>query len=134
MRYIAQTDELGCFIAAAAMVLDLTYEQVAQTVPLQDLAILGQTSPNFLGIHALAQVEALALAQGRMIVDQNPPFTVEPGLRYIAVVPTAIFNANHALAVDEMGVAFDPDERNEHVRKLWFEYNILALLEFRPTP
>jgi hypothetical protein len=132
MEYIAQRDELGCFIAAAAMVLDLTYEQVALTVPLQEASIIEQTGINFLGLLALDRIEALALAQGKQIVDLNPPFPVRAGLRYLAMIPTEIYQVNHALAVDETGIAFNPDPRYEHVRSLWSEYFVLGLLEFRP--
>ena len=132
MQYVAQQHELGCFIAAAAMVLDLTYEQVALTVPLQEASIIEQTGINFLGLLALDRIEALALAQGMQVVDLNPPFAVQVGLRYLAMIPSANPDINHALAVDETGIAFNPDPRYEHVRKLWSEYIVLGLLEFRP--
>jgi len=129
MEYVAQEDEFGCLIAAAAMVLDLTYTQVAKTVPLQDPEIFRQTGKNLLGVIALDRIEALALTRGKEMIDLGPPpFVTQDGLRYIAMVPAA----NHALAVDETGIAFDPAPVNEGVRKMWSEYDVLALLEFRP--
>jgi hypothetical protein len=127
MQYVAQEHDLGCFIAATAMVLDLTYEEASQTVPLQDPANVVSS-----GVLTLAQVMQLARAHGRIVVDQNPPLTVRAGFRYIAMIATPIPNVYHNLAIDETGIAFDPDPSNEDVRKPWSEYGVLGLLEFRP--
>jgi hypothetical protein len=116
------------------MVLDLTYEEVSRTVPLQDLVTIQRTGVNLQGLLALDRIVELAKAHGKNVVDLNPPFAVLGGLRYIAMVPTLVPLCNHALAVDETGVAYDPDPINERVRKSLSKYTVLALLEFRPLP
>jgi hypothetical protein len=130
MRYVAQQDMRGCLVAAVAMVLDMTYEDVGLVVPLQDssrLYELGYVEAWWQ--NALEQIRALASARGKIVVSLPP--TVRPGLRYLAQVRAALPNSYHALAVDETGIAFDPDPCNEDVRKPLSEYDVLALLEFR---
>lgn len=130
MNYVAQEDQLGCFIAATAMVFDLTYAEAALLVPLQ-LPYEGG-GPNIAGLVGLEAVRMLAEGHGFEMIDQERPFAVRSGLRYIASVPTAVSNYGHALAIDEAGIALDP--ANEETRKPWSEYEITALLEFRPVP
>jgi len=103
MNLIPQQHPLGCFIASTAMVLDMTYEDVAQTIPLQDQGGEEWWQP------VLASLQALAAPRGKVVVDLEPPFIVQPGMRYLAQVPTNIPGFYHILAIDESGIAFNPD-------------------------
>ena len=133
MRYVAQQDPLGCLIACVAMVLDMTYEEVSGSVPLQDVPELQRTGVNRLGLVAMDRVEELAKSQGKQVVDlPSKPFICRAGLRYISAIATTNPLIAHSVAIDENGVVFDPDPANEHYRKHWAEYEALAMLEFRP--
>jgi hypothetical protein len=132
VKHVAQKDPLGCMIAATAMALDLTYEQVAEVVPLQDLDELQRTGCNALGLIALSRVKKLAKKHGKKAVDIAKPFSIKPGIRYLGMVlgPTPLLT--HAVTVDEFGTVFDPDASESAPRKSCSEYEFLAMLEFRP--
>ena len=132
MEYVAQKHPLGCMIAAAAMVLDLTYEQVSDKVPLQSIEDLRQTGINGLGIVAWNNLKTLARARGKVIFDfPDKPFILRPGLRYLGMLPTANYLLTHVVAIDETGVVFDPDPAKEQSRENWETYDFMAMLEFR---
>jgi len=119
-------------IAAAAMVLDSTYDCVSKTVPLQDPKAIEETGTNKLGLLGLAEIEKLALKQGKQMIDvPDKPFNPRRGLRYIAMIPRTE-QACHCVAIDETGTVFDPDPDRKEARDHWSTYNILALLEFQP--
>ena len=120
MRYVAQQHPLGCFIAATAMVLDMTYEEVAACVPLQDNGIPSDPP--------IEEVINLAETRGVAADDPEMPLTCQHGRRYILALRTGT-KQFHAIAVDETGAAFDPS--NQGSRRLWAEYEPAAMLEFR---
>jgi hypothetical protein len=132
MEHIQQEHPYGCMIAAAAMVLDSTYDAVSKTVPLQDFQILEETGINTLGLLGLDEIEQLALKQGKQMIDVDKPFSPRRGLRYIAMIPRAEL-MTHCIAIDETGTVFDPDPASKNTRNHWSTYNIIALLEFQPT-
>jgi hypothetical protein len=123
MTHVPQEHHLGCLIAATAMVLDLTYADVARTIPLQ------YTPGEAWWQSTLTRLQALAATRDQVIVDLPLPFVVQPGLRYLLQIPTAIPNYTHVLAIDENGVAYDPDD--PATQRHWSEYNVLALIEFK---
>ena len=135
MKYVAQQHPLGCLIASVAMVLDMTYEQVAETIPLQDMEELEKTGVNRLGLIAYDRIEELARSRNIQIVgSESGQFVCEIGLRYLAVFPADTDPLmTHTVAIDEMGLVFDPDPVNEHVRGYWSSFDFLGMMEFRPA-
>jgi len=132
MKYVAQEHPLGCFLAATAMVLDMTYEQVSEKVPLQDPKALQKTGINILGLVALEEVEKLARSCNRAFAYPVPPFVCKAGFRYIGVLPIRK-QETHAVAIDESGVVFDPDS-NALSGKNWAELVFSGgMLEFQPS-
>ena len=87
MKHVVQKDELGCLLAATAMVLDLAYDDVKKTVPLQDPVALQEQGVNHLGGQAFDEIQKLALEPGKQFADVFQPFVCEKGVRYIAVLP-----------------------------------------------
>jgi len=132
MRYVAQLDKTGCLVASTAMVLDLTYADVAQVVPTDDASRypLAGSNDEWWQV-AFKGIQSLASAKGETVVELERPYMVQFGLRYLAMVPTDTPNFHHVLAVDETGIAFDPCNEDGH--KPWSEYQIIALLEFQPS-
>jgi len=82
VRYVQQEDPMGCMIAAAAMVLDVTYQQVSEVIPLQKF---DGDAVNRTGLYALDQIERLARNQGWSFTYPEPPFSCREGSRYIGV-------------------------------------------------
>src|SRR5438132_246061 len=111
MKYVAQQHPLGCFIACIAMVLDMDYAEVSDLVPLQDdLEQLQRTGINALGAEAFDIFAALAESKHLEIADVQKPFECRAGCRYLMALLTSDRHINHCVAVDEAGVAFDPDD------------------------
>jgi hypothetical protein len=134
MEHVRQLHPLGCFIAAAAMVLDMTYDEVAAVMPLQDMDVLRNTGQNKLGIYGWRNLHILAKERGKAIVDfTSKPFVRKPGLRYLGMLATPDPLLTHIVAIDEDGIVFDPDPNNEKSRKSWLEYDFMAMAEFRST-
>jgi hypothetical protein len=129
MRYVPQQDSVGCLIAAVAMVLDMSYEQVSGIVPIQDMGELQRTGTNRVGLLALDRIKKLAESQGKQVIDLPEPFVCKAGTRYVSAIATTDPLMAHTVAVDENGVVFDP--LNEHTRKDWSGYQFLAMLELR---
>jgi hypothetical protein len=123
-------------IASAAMVLDLTYEQAAEQIPIQDMGEILETGVNKLGIDGLDSIEKMAEARGRTILDLPKPFALQRGFRYLAVIPSVGNNPlqYHVVAVDENGIVFDPDHDRANWRKRWTEYDFVAVLEVQCNP
>lgn len=127
MRHVTQQDEHGCFIASAAMVLDMSYEQMSQIMPLQDPEELRQTGKNTTGLVDLDRFVAL-LESRKISFDYLPsPFVCKPGYRYVMMLRGNDPAMNHAVAVDETGMVFDP--LDEHARKDWSECERLGVIE-----
>ena len=133
MDMLPETHPLGCMIAAAAMVLDLTYEQVSEQVPLQDAAALERTGRNWLGLTGLDNIELLALEHGKR-VSRFPCKTIHSETRSTLhrydLQPDPLIT--HVVAIDESGVVFDPDPAKEQSRENWETYDFMAVLEFCP--
>jgi hypothetical protein len=129
MRYVVQENELGCFVAAIAMVLDLTYAEVEPVIPPASWLDYNTPGPHESERLAYERLPGFALAHGWVVIDLEN-LIVQPGLRYVAAIPGPIPNSRHAVAIDETGIVFDPGPLNENVRKHYSEYAILGLLEF----
>ena len=115
------------------MVLDLTYEQVSEQVPLQDATALERAGRNCLGLTGLDNIELLALEHGKRVSDfPAKPFILKPGLRYIGMICSPDPSITHVVAIDESGVVFDPDPAKEQSRENWETYDFMAVLEFCP--
>jgi hypothetical protein len=122
MRYVAQEDDLGCIIAASAMVFDLTYKEAARFIPLQRADDF-QDGENMLADSIREGLEKLALTYEKEMVDlDEPPFRLKEGFRYIAIVPTGAPHLNHTVAVDETGIVFNPDSDSRDDRRHWSEH------------
>jgi hypothetical protein len=106
MKHVMQKDEIGCLVAVTAMVLDLEYDEVKNTVPLQDPEFQKQ-GVNYLGGQAFDEIQKLAQVRGKQFDDVFPPFVCEKGVRYVAVLRSTA-SLLHALAIDESGQVFDP--------------------------
>lgn len=120
MRHVFQEDPMGCFIASVAMVLDMTYQEVAKFIPLQtDVSS---------GVVAIKKAIELARCRGWSAIDLEEPFAVKLGLRYIRVFHLR-HPLYHAVAVDEKGVTYDPDSRSE--QQECSEVSPIGVLEFR---
>jgi len=133
MNYVAQKHNLGCLIAAGAMVFDLSYEQACWFIPLPREEDLKDESVNEVTELAVSRLQSLSnLSAKEMSALDGPPFDLKEGCRYIASLETDRPNFLHSVAVDETGTVFDPDLDNQHLRKHWTEYQIKAVLEFRP--
>lgn len=132
MNYVAQPTRLGCLIAAAAMVFDISYERAGMFIPLPQDDDL-QDGENVLADLIYDRLQKLAAMHGKEAIDlDDPPWDVKRGLRYIALIPTGTPHLNHSVAIDEEGIVFDPDPDNQANRRPWTEYPIIAMLEFRP--
>ena len=132
MRYVRQADELGCFRACAAMVLDMDYSDVAKEMPLQD-----KSCPNEIGTRgdeAVTNFYKLAASRGLHVKDlgdlSKNRIYCEAGLRYVFFI--AGLEINHAVAIDETGIVFDPYDPNS--RKHWTDYQPKGALEIGPNP
>jgi hypothetical protein len=133
MQYVGQQDKMGCGIAALAMVLDMTYEQVAAVLRLPDLnadldALL------FTGCNSSAEkddadMEALARIRGKKVVHFDHIPELKPGSRYLGVIPVEPYLC-HIVAIDERGIVFDPTDVTS--REPWQRYIFAAVLEFQP--
>ena len=132
MRHIPQEHPLGCFIAAAAMVLDLEYSEVAETVPLQDVQALRETEVNILGLAAYDAVVQLATKQGKLVADLIAPFNCATQYRYIGILAPES-ETNHAVAIDEVGIVFDPEPSRSTSRRHWSEYEFAAIARIHPN-
>jgi hypothetical protein len=64
MRYIEQEHSEGCMIAAIAMVLDMTYEEAAESIPLPDRSAFLATGENLLQLRAYDELKTLAEKRG----------------------------------------------------------------------
>ena len=111
------------------MVLDLSYEQVAATIPQPSFSLTKQERID-LGLRAYFGIEQLAAANGLEMVDliAPPPFICKSGLRYLGILSRSPL-LQHGVAIDESGNVFDPDSTD---RKRWSEYVFSSMLEFRP--
>jgi hypothetical protein len=133
MRYVSQQHPMGCFIASIAMVLDLSYEQVAETVPLPDMGELQRTGRNSLGSAAFDGMKLLATTHGKSVLDNcMKPFSLKQGFRYLGMLSTSNSLLTHVVAIDQNGIVFDPDPVNEQSRESWQAYDFMAIVEFRP--
>ena len=131
MNHIRQKDALGCWIASLAMVLEMTYEEVSEHIPLQDWELVKQTGFNSLGLVGWNNMNTLSRARGWEIFDfPAKPFIVKLGFRYVGMLGTADPSRIHVVAIDETGLVFDPEVDDFH--KDWKEYDFMAMLEFRP--
>jgi len=125
VRYVRQEDPMGCMIAAAAMVLDMTYQEAAEKVPLQDASDLVST-----GVIAIEKVRELGQSMGWAVIDLEKPYILQNDCRYILVIPRELPPLCHAVAVDEFGCVVDPDCGRES-GKQWSDLEVVGLLEFR---
>ena len=123
---------MDCMIAAVAMVLDMSYEEVSETIPLPDLDTLRITGKNSLGLKAFDDLKTLAESKSKKVIDLGyVPDTLRAGSRYLGMLPTPDPLVTHVVAIDESGIAFNPDTNQEKSRD-WRDYDFLAVLEFRP--
>jgi hypothetical protein len=122
LEYVAQKDAMGCLIASTAMVLDMTYDEVAKFIPFHDPNALYET-----GNAICDQMFALAEKQGRKFDDVLKPFLCEADKRYIGILP-AREGIRHAVAIDEFGVVFDPAD--ESSLRFWTDCEFEGLLGF----
>jgi hypothetical protein len=131
MQYVAQEHPLGCFIACTAMVLEMSYRDVAAVVPLQEWDELLESGRSTLGPKAVEQMLCLAQHQGVEVNDAKRPLQCVSGCRYILAVSKGDPQVLHAIAVDESGAAYDPNEAS--LNKNWLDYkgSTAAALEFR---
>jgi len=104
------------------MVLDMTYAQVSKVIPLQDANAVAAS-----GNTVCDEFFELLRKQGKTFSEHKKSFVHEPGKRYIGVIQTAS-NLNHAVAIDEFGVVFDPEASLSESRKSWTEYEFIGLL------
>jgi hypothetical protein len=109
------------------MVFDLSYDEAAERIPLQDLAAFQKTGTNLIGTQAFDAIVGLAHERGKRIDDVFKPLVCQIGVRYIAVL--AATPVNHAVAVDELGFVFDPAEAAPSGQR-WSEYDFYAVLGF----
>lgn len=124
---------MGCMIAATAMILDMSYEEVAEAIPLPDMEALRLTGRNSLGLKAFDDMKVLAEARGMRMLDfESKPETLEAGLRYMGMLATPDPLIKHVVAIDEQGVVFDPDPTKEQSRENWRAYDFITMLEFQP--
>jgi hypothetical protein len=128
LKHIVQKDDLGCLIASAAMVFDLSYEEAAKTIPLQDPVALQSEGINLLGLAAFDAIERLAEERGKRIEDVFKPFVCRAGARYIAILHSPA-QIGHAVAIDELGFVFDPAEETPS-GECWSKYDFHAVLGF----
>jgi hypothetical protein len=122
MQYIAQKDEHGCLRAALAMILDMTYDEVARSIPLQTQTQITET-----GYMVFDRVIELLSSKGLTIESAT---ACNPGTRYLAVSWDGTSVLAHSLAVDESGTVFDPLDSSS--RKHWSEIPAFAFLALRP--
>jgi hypothetical protein len=132
MQYILQQHPMGCMIAAIAMILDMSYEEVAKTIPLPDIQALTLTGRNSLGLKTFDDMKVLAETRGQRVFDfDSKRETLEPGFRYLGMLTTPDPLVKHVVAIDEQGVVFDPDPGKEQSRENWKAYDFVAVLEFQ---
>jgi hypothetical protein len=136
MQYVAQQHQMGCEIAAVAMVLDMSYEEVSETLrpqDMNDMEALLRNGRNASGLNAFEDMIALARTRGKKVVDfQSLPDTLKPGVRYLGRLRTNNPLIHHIVAIDEQGIVFDPDPEKAQSRESWRTYDFIALLEFQP--
>jgi hypothetical protein len=119
-------------IAAVAMIMDMTYEEVSKTIPLPDIDALRLTGKNSLGLRAFDDMKELAKSRGKRVLDFGYlPETLVPGSRYLGLLSTPDPLVTHTVAIDEQGIVLDPDSAQEQSHH-WRNYDFMALLEFRP--
>lgn len=114
------------------MVLDMTYDDVAKFVPLQDPIEISETGVNTLGLLGFDRIVCAAEERGFSIADVPKPFTCKTGCRYIMALSYGNPRLLHAVAVDEIGTVFDPAD--EFSREQWSKFTPLAVLEFSRRP
>lgn len=133
MNYVAQEEPTGCLIAAVAMCLDMTYAEVKTFIPLNTPADM-QGGRNLLARKIIKGLKQLVASKGMKICEplDGPPYN-EIGTRYLATILTSEAHLNHALAVDENGIAFDPaDESYREPFASYPDWKILSVIGFRP--
>lgn len=128
MRYVAQQHPLGCFVAAAAMVFDMTYEEMLSALPMQSFEEMAKTKLNRAGLALFDRVADLARSRNIAFDDAIPPFDCQPDFRYLLVVLTETTGLYHAIAVDEIGHAYDP--AGDGTPKHWSAYVPVVGLAF----
>jgi|GEM_PF-6408934 len=134
MNYVRQEEPTGCLIAAVAMLLDMTYAEVNKWIPLNTPADM-QDGHNLLGVKIFEGLEKLLASKGMEMCEplDGPPYN-EIGTRYLATILTGEKHLNHALAVDENGIAFDPaDESSREPLSSYPDWKILSVVGFRPV-
>jgi hypothetical protein len=133
MQYVGQQHKMGCEIAALAMVLDLTYEQVAAVLRVPDLdadldALLF-TGHNSSVEKDYADMEALARMRGKKVISFDHIPELKSGARYLGLIYLEPY-LYHTVAIDERGIVFDPTDVTS--REPWQRYTFAAVLEFQP--
>jgi hypothetical protein len=133
LNYVAQKHKGGCLIAVAAMLLDLTYNQVWRFVPVPRLRLARRNNEYARSFLAFREVEILAAKHAYIITEITRPngksgFFLEPNSRHIAVIPSGMMGVFHAVAINEDGIVFDP--ANEHDRRPWSTYDLLRVAHF----
>jgi hypothetical protein len=132
MNYVRLEDPAGCLIAAVAMVLDKTYAEVLDFIPLNTFADM-QDGHNLLGDKIIEGLNTLLKSKGLKFCEllDGPPYT-EAGTRYIALVFGGKDHLNHALAIAENGIAFDPlDESSRKPFDSYPDSQILSVVGIR---
>jgi uncharacterized protein YvpB len=115
MKHVKQRDVLGCWIASLAMVLEMTYEEVSEHIPLQDWDAVKQSRFNSLGLVGWNNMNALAQTRGWVVFDfPAKPFIAKLGFRYLGMLATADPSLTHVVAIDETGLVFDPENEFFH--------------------
>jgi|ERR1700733_1341055 hypothetical protein len=132
MNYVPQEEPTGCLIAAIAMVLNMTYAEVNKFIPLNTAADMvgGQ---NLLGSEIIDGLNRLLEFKSMKMCEplDGPPYN-ELGTRYLAIILTGVEHLNHALAVDEDGIAFDPaDESTRELFSSYPDWKISSVVGFR---
>jgi hypothetical protein len=129
MQHVKQPSlEDGCFPACIAMLLDMTYNEVLETVPAQDVEEFQRTGLNLAGLRAFDRFKQLAQERGRVTLE-FPEGLEKPlvGYRYLFVLPTANPHRVHCVAIDETGVAFDPLDSDS--REHWSKYDPCCVVQ-----
>jgi hypothetical protein len=133
MNYVRQEEPTGCLIAAVAMCLDMTYAEVNKFIPLNTPADM-QGGQNLLAPEIIDGLKKLLASKGMKMCEplDGPPYN-EIGTRYLATILTGEAHLNHALAVDENGIAFDPaDESFREPFASSPDERISSVVGFRP--
>lgn len=128
MQHVKQPSrEEGCFPACIAMLLDMTYNEVLETVPAQHREEFERTGLNLAGVRALDRFEQLAQERGRVVLSYPEAEKPLPGFRYLFVLNTDDPREVHCVAIDETGVAFDPLDSDS--REHWSKYNPCCVVQ-----